>query len=204
MQNPSPVLVVSPSRTGLLRFAARQVLVLALGVALILLRDLRPAESQIVGLLGILACLISLSVLLACVYRMVVPRPSLIINAEGITDNCSLLVCGVGLIRWSAIRTLYPIDYQRSPVLNAFNFTDRFLMITPVDLDALLAASHPLVRGLRRPFRFVVWSPPGVSIPHWMLSQPVGDVTVAIRKYYDTLRAVHHASRSFPPIAIPW
>ena len=50
--------------------------------------------------------------LLFTLYRILVRKPSVIVNSDGIIDGCSLIAGGLGLIRWDDIEVLMPAAVQ--------------------------------------------------------------------------------------------
>lgn len=99
---------------------------------------------------------------LYALYRLLAPRPSVVLTAEGIVDNAS--ATAVGLIHW------YEIDQVAIHAVAG----QRMLGITVRDLPALLERIDPLKRSavqtnLRLGF-------PPVSIPQNMLAMPLEEL----------------------------
>src|SRR6185436_15541060 len=74
------------------------------------------------GIFYVGAPLFSLALIYVC-YRLLRPRPSVIINQEGIVDNASAL--GAGLIRWEEIEGMFIYKVMGKPLLG----------IIPVNLE---------------------------------------------------------------------
>lgn len=111
--------------------------------------------------------------------RAVMTSPALVVNADGIVDNCSLIVTGRGLVRWSEV--LEVEEYVRSPN-NAITY--HFLDIDVIDPRAInrrqplwkralaLFASHRQFMGYR--------------IPRPLLDRPAAALAAAINRYINT------------------
>lgn len=65
-----------------------------------------------------------------CIYRILKPKASVIINSEGIFDNSSAI--GVGMIRWEEISGIFVYEFKFG------NVKQRFLGIIPRDIDSIL------------------------------------------------------------------
>ncbi len=63
------------------------------------------------AIFGIMILLIAL-LLLFTLYRILVRKPSVIVNSDGIIDGCSLIAGGLGLMRWDDIEVLMPAAVQ--------------------------------------------------------------------------------------------
>jgi hypothetical protein len=88
---------------------------------------------QIVIALGIgfLLCFGSVPALLLLM-RMVMTGPTLVVNADGILDNCSLIVTGGGLLRWNETLGVEAYDFSTNRVI-----TYRYLDINVTDRRAI-------------------------------------------------------------------
>ena len=67
-------------------------------------------------------------------YRLLRPKPAVVINREGIFDNASLL--GAGLIRWEEIKSVFTYEVMNHSVLG----------IIPVDLETIVARQSGIKR----------------------------------------------------------
>lgn len=85
---------------------------------------------------------------LGCLLR---PRPSLVLDQRGITDNAS--ATGAGFIAWEEIAAVGLTNFG----------TNRFLVIIPHDTQAILARQPPLKRKIMAANMGLVGSP--VTIP---------------------------------------
>lgn len=127
--------------------------------------------------------LVLVSLVLLCMlflfYRLLVPKPALIIDNEGIVDNASAIVAGAGMIRWNEIAAvlLYGAAQQS------------YLVIVPHDMQALYARQNMLARAFAAIFTRTLPSP--ISIPEWLLTMPAAEVLAQIRARYDAQIRMH-------------
>jgi hypothetical protein len=106
---------------------------------------------------GFMLCLTGVLTLLLLI-RTGMTSPTLIVNVDGILDNCSMIVAGRGLLRWSEI-----LRVEERVLSPKRGYTQRFLDIYVVDLRAIdrcqpgwqrvlaILAQTQLSRGLRFP-----------------------------------------------------
>jgi hypothetical protein len=78
------------------------------------------------GIFYIGAPLFSLPLIYLC-YRLLKPKPSVIINQEGIFDDASMF--GAGMVRWEEIKSVFIYEIMNK----------KFLGIVPVNLETILA-----------------------------------------------------------------
>lgn len=125
--------------------------------------------------------LLSLTVLCALLlfYRLLIPKPALIIDNEGIVDNASAIVSGVGMIRWSEIAAVLLYGSARQS----------YLVIVPHDMQALRTRQNVLLRAFATIFARTLPSP--ISIPEWLLTMPAAEVLAQIRSRYDAQIRIH-------------
>src|SRR5215475_6583947 len=102
-------IVIYPDRAALRRFLVRNVLLLLGWCAVIVLSPLRPDMMGVVLLWGVLGVCVYGCVLAFVCYRLIRPRPAMLIQPEGITDLGSCIIGGVGLIRWEEMQAVVPI-----------------------------------------------------------------------------------------------
>ena len=119
--------------------------------------------------------LLSLTVLCALLlfYRLLMPKPALIIDNEGIVDNASAIVSGVGMIHWSEIAAILLYGSARQA----------YLVIVPHDMETLRTRQNVLSRTFVTVFARMLPSP--ISIPEWLLTMPAAEVLAQIRSRYD-------------------
>jgi hypothetical protein len=84
-------------------------------------------------------------------YRLLKPKPALIINQEGIVDNTS--VFGAGLIRWEEIESMFIYRVM----------DNAFLGIVPVNLEAVLDRQPPVKRFLFKMNKGMAQAPFAIS-----------------------------------------
>lgn len=128
--------------------------------------------------IGFLLCFGGLSTLLTLIRTLMI-GPTLIVNADGIRDNCSMIVTGRGLLRWN--ETLEVEEFTFSP--NAV-ITYRFLDINVTDA-LTINRRQPLwkrVLGIFANHRQSV----GFRIPRPLLDRPIGELISEINHYINT------------------
>jgi hypothetical protein len=129
-----------------------------------------PIVILILGVLaGVLALLLTL-VLLFTLYRLVVWKPSVTVNADGIIDQCSLIAGGLGLIRWHEIEVI---------VIFAYNNRLEYIHVGTRD-D--MRPDNPLVRLFQRSITLTL--PKGANLPQWLLSISVSELAAQIQEHY--------------------
>lgn len=185
-----------PDRKALLPFFMRHLLAFIGSVVGILLHVFRPPVPGVVWLLRPVALPISAGALLFAGARILVARPTLIVNQVGITDLASFVVGGVGLIRWADIRAVVPKEYRRGPILSVRQY--RFLAIFPND---------PTTQGwwavrLRALFRLGILAPSRICIPEFMLGPGVSVAMSLVRQEYERQRTVLH--HQLPAVLMPY
>jgi hypothetical protein len=176
------VFVVYPSRNRLVQ----RILLPALAFAAVIaaaptLVSTLLRTQQNAGLPAGSMVLVSLALLctLFLFYRLLVPKPALIIDNEGIVDNASAIVAGVGMIHWSEI----------AAVLLYGNAQQSYLVIVPHDLQTLQARQNVVTRAFATIFTRTLPSP--ISIPEWLLTMPAAEVLAQIRARYDAQIRMH-------------
>ena len=201
-----PQIVVYPSRGRLLRYALLYVVgIFAFGLFLYWSvigsypQTNNPrgdwifalaASLGVVGRIGIgilsLAVALLLAVILVCtLYRILVRKPSIIVDADGITDGCSLIAGGVGLIRWDEIEIV---------TVHTYNKRTRFVCVMPRDAaDYLRRRQHnPLVRLFRRSLTLSL--PRGINLPEWLFSSPADELLRETKWRYQQVLHAHSVS----------
>lgn len=102
-------LVIYPRRLDLALYVCAQTVVFGTfiaGIVILFLHDSQDMRASF-GLLGAGAlAILGLYFIGSEAFRLVIRRPAIIVNDEGILDNWSLLYGGVGLVRWSEIDIL--------------------------------------------------------------------------------------------------
>jgi hypothetical protein len=56
--------------------------------------------------------------LVCTIYRILVRKPSIIVDSEGIIDQCSLIAGGLGLIGWDEIKNIALYAYRPVRIQN--------------------------------------------------------------------------------------
>jgi len=103
------------------------------------------------------------------IYRLVVPHPLVVVDAQGIRDTSLLLAAG--LVRWDEIARVYVGGVGRQ----------RFLCVVPADPEAFLRRQAPFKRRLMRANIGLVGAP--VNIAQVALPLPIEEIIAAMRAY---------------------
>lgn len=201
-----PHIVVYPSRGRLLRYALLYVVgIFAFGLFLYwsVIGDYPQTNNPrgdwifalaaslgVVGRIGIgilsLAMGLLLAVILACtLYRILVRKPSISVDAVGVTDGCSLIAGGVGLIRWDEIQLVMVETHSKRA---------RFLCVMPRDADDFLRQRQHnlLIRLFRR--SLTISLPRGINLPEWLFSEPAHDVLRETEWRYQQVLHAHNVA----------
>src|SRR5690242_2119235 len=97
---------------------------------------------------------ISLHIVSFCVgefYRLVHRIPALIVDDDGVIDNCSYIVRGVGRIRWKDMRSVVPMEEFFNESRGRLRLYGPHLLIGLRDRDAFIG-------GLPRTIRLLRWT----------------------------------------------
>ena len=167
--------VIYPSKLKALLMAAGSLLFVALGFYLAserVHRRLPLWAIVVVAYIGIPFFGLSFLYML---YRLLFPKPSVVISREGIFDNASAV--GAGMLRWEEIAEIYPYDFMGQ----------RMLGLVPRDAEAVIARQPPLKRVLARMNRGLVQAP--FNIPQTTLSIPVDELLKIIEERRIVARA---------------
>ena len=133
--------------------------------------------SILIGVVMLVSAL-TLAVALVCtIYRILVRKPSAIINSDGIIDQCSLVAGGRGLIRWDEIENIALYAYGKN--------LKYFCVITH---DKRVPAS-PLTRLFRRSITLFLLD--GANLPQWLISVPVAELATGIELHYQETLLAH-------------
>jgi hypothetical protein len=104
----------------------------------------------------------------AC-YRLIVPKPAVIINHRGVFDNASAL--SAGLVEWDEIDRVFIYEY----------YGQRCLGIVPLDVKAFFKRQPIFKRWLMRINLHLVEAP--INIPQNTLPMKVDDLLLKILEY---------------------
>lgn len=135
---------------------------------------------SVLVILDVLVWLIAplLAVLLVCtIYRAAIRKPSVIVNAEGIIDHCSLIAGGLGLLRWDEIEAL---------TVYAYNKRIKYMCVMTRDRRV---PDNPLVWLFRRSITLTLLE--GANLPQWLLSMPVSELAAQIEQHYHATLAAN-------------
>src|SRR5262249_29125790 len=150
--------------------------------ALYLLVPLASKEGLVVGALvlvaGLLVPLVGALLVGALLFRVVARRPSLVVGPEGIRDGGSLLVTGVGLLRWQELLGVTTIARARGRV------TVQHLGIRVTDIQAI-RHRQPLGKRLASPL-FGWRLPATIAIAPVLLDRPADALAQQITQYVQT------------------
>lgn len=107
--------------------------------------------------------------LYAC-YRLIVPKPAVIVNHEGIFDNASAV--SAGLVGWGEIADIAAYDFCGQC----------FLGIVPLDIEGFLLRQPAFKRWMMRA-NLGLGLPP-VNIPQSMITMNVDELMFRIQEYH--------------------
>lgn len=148
---------------------------------------------QIVG--GGLAIffMFGLAVVLICtLYRLIIRRPSVIVNSDGITDHCSLIAGGAGFIGWDEIAALWVTVRERHDLYHVTTVRRSHFVVLLHNEQAIVSRLHPLVRRFLPGYTRKLGA--GVDMPQWLLSVPVSELVADIQRRYDQTLNAHSVS----------
>ena len=162
-------IVVYPSKSKLLGIALAALIFAAAG----LWTGIQGKEIGLSGLLIFVAAYLGVPFFLGCmvyaIYRVAVPRPSVIINAQGIYDNATLT--GAGMIQWEEIAKIIHYQYMGQ----------QFLGIIPADIQAVITRQPFLKRMVMRRSMGMVQAP--FNIPQNILPMTAEELLARIRRF---------------------
>lgn len=124
------------------------------------------------GIFYIGAPLFGLFLIYVC-HQLLRPKPSVIINQEGIFDNASLL--GAGMIRWDEIKSVFIYKVMNNSLLG----------IIPVDIESVLARQSIIKRFLFRMNKGMSQAP--FAIPDNSLPMSAEELLAKIQLYREGL-----------------
>ena len=133
--------------------------------------------SILIGVVMLASALVLVVALVCTIYRILVRKPSAIINSDGIIDQCSLVAGGLGLIRWDEIEKIALYAYGKN--------LKYFCVITH---DKRVPAS-PLTRLFRRSITLFLLD--GANLPQWLISVPVAELATGIELHYQETLLAH-------------
>jgi hypothetical protein len=125
--------------------------------------------------LGFMLCFTGVLTLLLLI-RTGMTSPTLIVNADGILDNCSMIVTGRGLLGWSEI-----LRVEEGIISSKRGYTQRFLDIYVVDLRAI----DRFQPGWKRALAIIAQTQlsRGLRIPRPLLDRPPATLVIEINHY---------------------
>ena len=166
----NPQMVIYPSRLKLLKLLLLDT-VFGLAAALLLFLwwsgGIRTILAPFFGTLGVLGALLVASFLL---YRLIVRRPALVVGAEGILDDASML--SAGFIRWEEIEEIGVHTFGGQT----------FLGVMPKDAEDVLARQSSIKRGLMRA-NMSLGAPP-INVPQSVLPIKAADLAIQLAREY--------------------
>jgi hypothetical protein len=121
-----------------------------------------PHDGFVAPLAGLAAAVFFGACGLYALWRLLRPRPALVINRRGIVDNASAL--SIGFLSWDDIAELYEYRYQNQVMLG----------IVPRDLDAVLGKQPAWKRRVLRANLWLGTAP--INIPQVILPMKVSEL----------------------------
>ncbi len=203
-----PPIVVYPNKTKLAALCAGQVL-FALGCLAVCVwivisppsytADAAGAETTNVVMIFCTTILVPILAYLAAgeCYQLLRHQPAVTVTEEGLIDNCSLLFCGVGLIRWQEMYAVLVVPYKTPGLIQ---MTQWYLTIVLRDDNEFFRQRSAALRRLR-------WIVTALSFSHAIrlnlcLSYRMEEyVWGSLRTEYETQCRKNHALRQLPEIA---
>lgn len=159
--------VIYPSKPKIFFIAAGSLLFVALGFYLV-----NERETMHVPVRVILASYICIPFFGLCfvyaLYRLLSPKPSVVITREGIFDNATAV--GAGMLKWEEIAEIYPYDFMGQ----------RALGIVPRDAEVVMSRQPFIKRTLAKVSRGLVGAP--FSIPQNTLPMSVDELLKKIEE----------------------
>ena len=163
-------MVIYPSRLKLLKLLLLDA-VFGLAAALLMFfwwsGEIRTILAPFFGTLGVLGALLVAPFLL---YRLVVRRPALVVGAEGILDDASML--SAGFIRWDEIEEIGVHTFGGQT----------FLGVMPKDAEDVLTRQSSIKRGLMRA-NMSLGAPP-INVPQSVLPIKAADLAIQLAREY--------------------
>jgi hypothetical protein len=107
--------------------------------------------------------------LFAC-YKLIVPKPAVIVNHKGIFNNTSEI--SAGWVKWGEIADVFVYG----------NGVQSFLGVVPLDVEAFLQRQPVFKRCLIKVNMLIIGAPP-ISIPQSMLPMKVDELMLRIQEH---------------------
>ena len=104
---------------------------------------------------------------------------------EGLIDDCSFLVCGIGLIRWQDMQAVYVTGYSSSPGPARMKFVH--LVICLRHESAFLAQRRAMVQRLHRLYSLTTFTH-SILIPQYLLPWTVERILGSLQTQYEAQR----------------
>jgi hypothetical protein len=123
-------------------------------------------DSVIFGIIGIIGCLFFAFSSIYLVIRILVRKPSVIINEEGFTDNASAV--GVGFLKWSEIKDFKIYDFMGQ----------KFLGIELNEVEGTLQRVSIIKRILLKM---------NLALNYAMINVPQNTIDVPLEKVYEKM-----------------
>jgi hypothetical protein len=167
-------LILYPSRLKVMALAVGSLAIAALGAGVLAFRG--QMEMPLVPAAIVAACFVPFGSVCAAyaTYRLLVRRPALVIDKDGIVDNASAV--GVGFLAWAEIQHVVIYSYARHKMLG----------IVPSDPHALYARIGPIKsRLLRWNLRLGATS---INIPQMTLPLKLEDLIPILEKHCRVMR----------------
>ncbi len=200
-----PPMVVYPSTTKLALLFSSQVLLcilFTLGCIWVVSSPSTAATIVGVGVTNLIAivCTIGGVGALAVVaagtgYRLFVPKPAVTVTKDGLIDDCSFLICGVGLIRWEDMQAVYVTRYSNSPGPARIKF--QYLVICLRNESSFFEQREAMIQRLHRLFAFLMFTH-YILIPQYMLPWTAEGILGTMQTQYQAQRDKDHHLQHVP------
>jgi len=176
--------VIYPSKFKMVLLTAGALIFVCVGLALAIWRDEAGLTFwEFAFMAWVVIPLFGFCFLYAC-YRLIVPKPAVIINHRGIFDNASPL--SAGLVEWDEIDTVFTYEYNGQ----------YYLGIVPLNVEAFLKRQSVFKRWMMKINTGLIDAPP-ISIPQSTLPMKIDELLLKMQEYhrnYVGLREEHEDS----------
>jgi hypothetical protein len=163
-------LVIYPSKFRLFLLAVISLIFIWLGVDFVMWQE-APAVFTFrwIAFISLAGFPLFCVCFLYCCYRLIVPKPAVIVNHIGIFDNA--VVFSAGLVKWDEIADVFVYNYGRR----------RFLGIVTLDTEAFLQR-QPVFKKWLMKVGMRLGDPP-ILIPQSILPMKVDELMSRIQEY---------------------
>ena len=200
-----PPLVVYPSTTKLAVLFSGQVIAIVLLIAACIWLVSSPSSTaQMIGvgtsdLIVIVCTIVGVAAFVVAAagtgYRLFVAKPAVTVTNEGLIDDCSFLICGVGLIRWQDMQAAYVTRYSNAPSPARIKFVH--LVISLRNESAFFAHRSAMIQRLHRLYSLTAFTH-SILIPQYILRCTGEEILGTMQTHYEAQRDKKHRLQLLP------